>query len=1216
MWTKEQEFAINKKNSNILVSASAGSGKTAVLVERVISTVIKEKIDIDKLLVVTFTNASATELKERLIKAIYNELEKRPEDKFLKNQLTYINRANITTIHSFCLNLIRANFYNLDIDPNFRICDDIEAKLLKNKAMDKIIEDKYLQYNELRKKSDDEVLLSDILELFSQKEELFIEELFKIYNYISSFSYPFEYLKDSIEKYNIQDENTDLYELSFGKKIHDEAIGNIKILKKRAEKLLEQIRDNEDFKKYFDVLQKDIDALDEILNTCSSSWDFLHSKLNNINFENNPRYSGDNVELKESLMYFRNKVLKDTIKKIKLNIYATSKDIIKDNKIAYKYMKYIYNVLEEFDIEFKKLKKNKNVLDFSDIEHVALKLLVNKEDGKVTKTEIAKNIVDSFYEVYTDEYQDTSYVQEAILQAVASENNRFMVGDIKQSIYKFRQAVPDIFNKKYLEYESLNNLEQDTKNCKIILDKNFRSKKIVLDSINFIFEKIMSMQNGDCNYTSEETLKAGNLDFVDYENQNYKTEVNIVDLANCEELKADDNEEKEVDTEVDEFLEDKKGFEIEANLIALKVKEIVNNFKIYNLKEKSFRKASYKDIVILLRSIKEKGSILEKAFKDNNIPAFSDASTNLLDSDEVRLAVAFLKVLDNPLQDIYLASIMYSIVGKFSLDDLVSIRKNNKKVNLYFNILDKKKELESKKLKNDEQILLDKINYFLNLLDKFNEYKKIYNISELITRIYKETSLYYQFSLEKNSMSKKANLDMLIDIALKFEKSENKTLSAYIEYIDNMKKKIDDSMGEAKLIGENEDTVRIMTIHKSKGLEFPVVILADTNKKYNTLDKSAKIVMHDTLGIGINIVDKERGISYPSTIKKAISNAIDDETKSEELRMLYVALTRAKEKLIIYSTVKDYQKFLKKELVFYEKDKIDPFIISKNNSYFQNISMALKNVDSSDLFDVNVLNPKKILMDNTKKSYEYNYKDYFNEDLLSDTLSKDTLEKFENDLDYKYKYLEDTKTERRISVSSLKHKEYEKLVEDDLKENINQKSNEYIESKYSLDDLEEKNITATRKGTLIHYIVENLDFTLKSKDEIKSYIDKLVVKGIISEFEQKYIDIEKIFKFLNSSLAEEIRNSDYVRQEEEFIFIDKTISNSQIQGIIDLYYINSKGNIILVDFKTDRLEDEKEFIERYKVQLNVYKKALEKITGKEVEKSIIYSFYLNKQIVV
>ena len=500
MWTKEQKQAIDIQDRNILVSASAGSGKTTVLVERVIQKILKYKIDIDKLLVVTFTNAAATELKERLLLAIYKKIEEEPKNLFLKRQIKLLSRASITTIDSFCIDLVRSNFYNLNIDPNFKICDNSKAYILKNKAMSKILESKYQDESNIDVEKTS-LGLYKILELFGGKDENLVSTLFSIYGYIQSFPYPFEYLKKSVEKYNLDYSDVkDLYSTDFGKQILDDAIDNLVILSKRTKELREEVAQNEEFAAHVEILDSDINILDRCINNYNGSWDKLYELLRYEDLKDNTRKKVVNTELKDKIKDYRNLVLKKGIEDIKKSIYANTKDILNDNKIAYEYIKYLYDFLVLFDEEFKKEKKKQDLLEFNDIHHLALELLYKKNDeGKYEYSDIALSLQEKYVEVYTDEYQDTDFVQESILDAASGNKNRFMVGDIKQSIYKFRQARPEIFNFKYDTYELLNEeIENKPNDTKIILAENFRSRKGVLDSINYIFEQIMSKPLGDC----------------------------------------------------------------------------------------------------------------------------------------------------------------------------------------------------------------------------------------------------------------------------------------------------------------------------------------------------------------------------------------------------------------------------------------------------------------------------------------------------------------------------------------------------------------------------------------------------------------------------------------------------------------------------------------------------------------------------------------------
>ncbi len=1220
-WTIEQQLAIDKQNSNILVSASAGSGKTAVLVERVINKVINYNIDIDRILVVTFTNASAIELKERLLMAIYKELDKDQNNVFLKRQLQYINRASITTIHSFCLDIIRQNFYLLNLDPNFKICDDSKSIILKTTAMNNIFEKKYEEYNEKKQ----ETKLYKVLRLFSGKEENMIEILLKIYSYILSFDYPLEWLKTQIEKYNFDQKdnvNIDLAKTEFGVEIYKDAINDIELIEKRTEDAIESILGNEDFVKYVEMLDNDLNSI----RICkeSKTWDELFENLNQVAFSRAPgKFAGNNVELKDSILNFRTDVVKETIKRLCKSIYAKSEVIVNDNKNAYGYIEYIYDILVEFDLEYKRLKEEENLIDFSDIEHLAFNLLVKKdEDGRYVPSNISTNLRNKFIEVYTDEYQDTSYIQEAILESIATGNNRFMVGDIKQSIYRFRQAMPEIFNNKYDKFIGQENNEfEKSSDCKIILAQNFRSRVNVIDSINYIFERIMSKENGDCNYDGLEKLKFGATLYKENEDVNYKTEFNIIDLSKIEDLNSNIEEDTEENTsvsedssdEVLEYINELKDFEIESLFIAKKIEELVGNFETYDIKSESFKKATYKDIVILLRGIKDKGRILEETLKKYNIPAFCDATTSLFESDEIKLVLSFLRVISNPLQDIDMVSVMYSILGNFSLTELTYLRNFSTNENIYYNIKNKIKQNEEiSNLDEEQSILQQKLIDFDNLLTKFIELSRISKVSELITMIYKETNIYYQFSVQKSAKLKKANLELLIDYAIKFENESKSNIDSYISYIDKLIENPSDSSAGAKILGENENVVRIMTIHKSKGLEFPIVILCDTSKKYNIRDSYDYITLHSKLGIGINVVNDEYNVTFPSVIKQAIKIATVKETKSEELRMLYVALTRAKEKLIIFGTVKDYNKKIESMLVMYKDNKIDPVLVSKNSTYFDNILMSLNNYNSQEnKFDINVINDfsKIIKVDDSE-----NELDFLNID--SENLNKDLKEikdedivKIKNHVEYIYPYSDDLQVKQRVSVSELKQ-----ITDADDEAYYNEESIKLeFDIPKCIDD--KKEFSGAKKGTLIHFILEHLDFnSINSTDDLDSQIQILYNKGIINSEDLENIEIKKIYNFVNSKIGKDLKLAKQIFREEEFILKDETISKSVIQGIIDLYYIDQNDKIILVDFKTDRLSKTQDFIDRYENQLNIYKKAIEKLYKTKVEKVYVYSFNLNCEI--
>lgn len=1169
-FTIEQNLAINKRNSNVLVSASAGSGKTKVLITRVINRVIIDEIDIDRLLVVTFTNAAALELKERLKKSL-DEALKNNKDKsvYIKKQIKLLNRANISTLHAFCLKVIRENFEKLEIDPNFKVAEESEIYNLKLKALNSVFEDEY--------KKNDKSLIK-LLQLFNYKEEDLFLELLNIYSYIMCYGEPFKFLSVSIEKYNISDE-TDLYNLDFGYNIYEDVISKLTLLKAKLEEKILFLNKYEDFGKIVCALHEDFENIDCIIRNSEKSWDKLYNNLKGISFKNFPRYQGNNLELKEEISNFRKSIVKEEIKKCQKSVSDNSKNIIKNNKIAYEYLKYIMYILEQFQSAFFKLKLEKNIIDFSDIEHMMYKLLYNNGDV----TEFSRVFKNKFLEVYTDEYQDISEIQEEILKAISNDNSRFMVGDTKQSIYRFRGASPDIFNEKIEKYNFLQDINSNL-DTKILLTKNFRSRKEVVNFVNLIFETLMSKDAGGCNYGENESLKYG----ASYKNENdrYIAELNVINLKKDEvSYKEDDNVNEDYDEDI---ISELKDFEIESYYVAEKVKNIVENLDV-EVNDK-IRKAKYSDIVILLRNVTGKAKILEEVFKKKNIPIFCDISSSIFDSEEVDLLLSFLRLLDNRYQDIYLVASMYSVLGNFNLDEIVKI-KNNKKATYFYDLL-----VEYKEFGYDKE-LVKKIDKFLEMLNYYEELAKKKTVSELILDIYNNTGLYYSFVLEKEGKTRCANLDLILNMCLEFEKNNLANLSEYIYYVDSLKNKIDNSSMSAKIIGENEDVVRVMTIHKSKGLEFPIVILCDSGRKYNFKDLNNKVLLDKNIGIGINIVNEAYNISYPSIIKQAIKYNIINELKDEELRVLYVALTRAKEKLIVFGTTKDYEKLNASIFTLKNNTKLDPYVVHQNDSYLKNILSVLKTQNYSDKLEFNLIKEdvKSVFQKN-----EETFSNLTNEiNCIRAKCDADTISKKIKDIDKKinsFNLNDRNQTIARISVSQLKENNSEIIFE--LPECLSKKTF----------------ITGARKGTLTHFILQILDFkSINNKTELECFINN---SNVISQEEKKSINMNSINNFLNSSIGISLKNAKIIKKEQEFILKNSIYSKCVIQGIIDLYYIDENDNLILVDFKTDNLKTENEFIEKYEKQLLIYKEALEKLLNKKVYKTCIYSFKLNKEIIL
>ena len=715
-WTKEQSQAINEKGSNILVAAAAGSGKTAVLVERIIKKVVEDGIDIDRLLVVTFTNAAAAEMRERVLDAIYKKLDENPNDEKLLRQITLLNKASICTIDSFCLEVVRNNFYELEnLAPNFRIADTTEIELLKQEVIEDIFEKKYDE--------EDEDFSKLIHTYTSYRDDTPLKDLIlKIYNYIQSNPFPEKWLSKKVEMFNIEEDlDKDFSKTPWGsvllKEIEDELIDDISSLK-TAEKLLYS---NPDLEGYLKIIMHDIDML-EALKKNLNNWDKAYEINSAIEFI---PWRGKRINTieKDEAKAIRDAV-KDNLKILDNILVCDSKTANQDIFDMYSILVKLKNIILEFGEEFSKRKREKNIVDFQDVEHFALKILI-KEDGKPIPSDIAKKYQEKYEEIAIDEYQDSNLVQEYILNSVSKGNNIFMVGDVKQSIYKFRQAMPELFISKYKSYKNKDTKTNDD-DLKIQLFKNFRSRENILYFTNLIFQDIMSDSLGNIEYNEGEYLNLG-ADYPDPK-QNLNTEIDVIDLSEEEEetkvLELEDDGEK---IEEEDRIE---NVELEARFVANKIKELVDSkFQVCdkdknNKDKKIYRDIKYKDIVILLRSTSTPAPVYEQELLNLEIPVFSDSSQEYLDSIEIQTIMSLLKIIDNPMQDIPLVAVLRSYIGKFTDNELVKIRLTDAYDNFY--------TCMQKAIIDVEESLKEKIQNFFDNLDKWRKEQVYLSLNELI----------------------------------------------------------------------------------------------------------------------------------------------------------------------------------------------------------------------------------------------------------------------------------------------------------------------------------------------------------------------------------------------------------------------------------------------------------------------------------------------------
>ena len=1196
-WTEEQSQAIHEKGSNILVAAAAGSGKTAVLVERIINKIIQEEIDIDKLLVVTFTNAAASEMRERILNAIYKKIEEEPTNLRLQKQITLLNKSNICTIHSFCLDVIRNNFYEINISPNFRIGDTAEIELLKEEVLDELFEDLYLK--------EDEGFLK-LLEIYtSYKDDEPLKDIVKsIYNFIQSAPFPEKWLAEKVKLFDIDIENTDFAETVWGKIIlnnYKECIEeNILGLKK----IKKELDAENELEKFSQALRLDIENLESLLVNLNS-WDKSYELAKTFSFVRWPSSKKINSETPAFVKEKRD-MINAKFKKLKDSIFIyTSAEVLADLKDMYEVLNLLQAIILKFNENYKKAKLERNIIDFNDIEHLALKILIKDEDGKYVPSEIAKKYQDKFEEIAIDEYQDSNMVQEYILTSISKGNNIFMVGDVKQSIYKFRQAMPELFLNKYKTYK-LKKEKTEADDLKIQLFKNFRSRKNILDTTNIIFQEIMSKDLGDVDYNEDEYLNLGaNYEEPQLENIDFagKTEINIINLEDT----TKDVQEDEEDNVKTERIENSI---LEARYVAKKINELVNsNYYVLDKKE-GYRKVTYKDIVVLLRSTTELSPIYEKEISDLGMPVYSETSTEYLNSVEIQLIMSCLKIIDNPMQDIPLVTVMRSMIGGFTDNDLIEIRLADKYENFYESIVKARIQV------NEE--LRNKIDSFLELINNWREASEFLALDELIWKIYMDTGYYNYVGLMQNGKLRQANLKMLFERAKQYESASFKGVFNFINFIDKLKLRNND-LGAAKIIGENENVIRIMSIHKSKGLEFPVVFLSSTGKNFNLKDLREKILIHQEIGFGPNYENSELKIEYPTLAKEAIKMVSKRESISEEMRVLYVALTRAKEKLIITGIEKDLQKSIEskeKELQIYENEdnsKINSKILENYKSYLDWIELVyLKNkIRNSDIFEFNVISKAEIL--NQTVESEAERKDVL-KDIANKKVSKENMEKIKNILEWEYKYKDSTEMPSELSVSKIKELSKDKTEE---KIGITLKKPNFL--------IEKTELTPAEKGTIMHLCLQKLNYKEDyNLEKLKNMVNNLVKQEIILPKEAESVNYNKILAFLSSNIWKEMQTAKVVEQEKAFylnlkaneIYQNNAEDEILVQGIIDLYYITNNDELVLVDYKTDYVENnnEQSLEDKYNIQLEIYKKALEESLNRKVDKVYIYSTWLNKEI--
>lgn len=1255
-WTDEQLLAIETRGKNLLVAAAAGSGKTAVLVERIIKIITDDNnpVDIDKLLVVTFTNAAASEMRERIGDAISKKLEEMPDSKMLQRQLALLNKSNITTIHSFCLDIIKNNFHLLDLDPGFRIGDETECTLIKQDVLIELFEDKY--------DKEDEGFLNLIEAYCTNRDDERLKEIvLKLYNFSMSGPWPSVWLREKAQEFNINSLD-ELEKASWYKVLKESLYLDLNNAKNGLDEAIKICEEDSDLAPYLLNLKPELNGIENAINSLNLNLEQIYKAIKDIEFayriKTVKKGLGDELDKKKV------KSLRDDVKKkinqIKGGVFSVSLDeTLNGIKNMYPIIKSLTELVIEFSDRYVKKKMERVILDFNDLEHLCLKILTcNDENGEVYASSVAQKFREKFEEVLVDEYQDSNNVQETIISMVSRKDldnpNVFMVGDVKQNIYRFRQAKPELFLEKYNSYSE----EDNKKNRKIMLYKNFRSREEVIKGVNFIFKSLMSKTVGELDYTDKEALNLGasydeiNKDNVYFQDNEFidldkievsgALELHILDKSSDFEdgkNEINDEDDKENDNE-----EDLSAVAIEARIIAKRIKELINPsdgkcFMVFDKNLNRYRKITYKDIVILLRSTKNWADTIVEELSFGGIPVYADINTGYFQTIEIRTIMSLLHIIDNPMQDIYTIASMRSPIFAFTSEELADIRILNRDNYFYLNVKDIAEDVYDERINKS---LKDKCVYFIEKIGSWREKSLYMPIDEFLWYLYSDTSYYGYVGAMVNGIQRQANLRILFQRAKQYEQTSFKGLFNFINFINKLRKSSGD-LGTAKILGENEDVVRIMSIHKSKGLEFPVVFLSGCGKQFNLRDINDSLLFHEELGIGADCIDIKKRIRYTTLQKYAIKKKFELETLSEEMRILYVALTRAKEKLIItgssYNLQKDIDACYKAGVKGF--NKVIPSELLKQKSYLKWIMIALIKHKDGDILRQGKNEFVEISDDLSSWKINFHKKSDFGTENVEDSIEKKNIsilslnysnfevdEEIRKRLEFRYKYRDVCSVPSNISVSDIKKAEeeiFEPQAENLFSEEKNRKKPRFI--------MEEKGLSKAEKGTAMHFVMQKLDLNkVNLLNEIKEQIKNMFEKGLITKDEEESINIFKIQKFFKSNLGQRLlkayKENKQVFRELPFIteipvkriekdLIDKIFNNEKLrlQGIIDCFFEEDDG-IVLLDYKTDYVENgkEKEILDKYRVQIDLYTETLERVIGKKVKERYLYLFGIDKEV--
>ncbi|MDD6436278.1 MAG: helicase-exonuclease AddAB subunit AddA [Clostridiales bacterium] len=1167
-WTMAQKKVIETRDKDILVAAAAGSGKTAVLVERIIRKILDEKIGVDQFLVVTFTEAAAGEMKERIQRALEKAREAGDTSAFLERQISLMANARITTIHSFCLSVIRDYYYRIDLDPSFSVMDDGEGKLIAGDVLEDLVEDLYAGKTEL-----------DPLEFFDFADSVnyggntkgLKDSIQKLYQEIISYPDAMNRLLDFREM--CSREHT---EKIFSQVVEDSRRALLPI-KEGFVRLKEAMIKDSLPEAHVALIGDDIELLESIINAPTEEQFIASLKSFRADSKSWVRYNKKYGFTKEELESYKRQ--RDDLKLIveeerKGYIRDSREEFLEDMYEAAKRSRVLIDITHMFIERFGKAKRDGGRIDFSDMEQFAFDILTERNSkGEYVPSETAKSLAQSFNEIMVDEYQDSSFIQEAILKAVsgseAHPHNRFMVGDVKQSIYRFRQAKPELFMEKFRSYA----LEKNPDCVRIDLDRNFRSREEIIDGVNEVFDYCMNPLSGEIDYSQGHSLVCG----ASYPGESPgKIECCFIteNKGNPDLREAEGSGEADFSTKL----------ERESVLIANKIRELIMWGRVTDKETGKLRPVRYGDIAILVRAAEGVADSMLKILNREGIPAYTNGRTGFFAAEEIVLVLNLLRIIDNYRQDIPLASVMHSEIGEFTSEELARIRSENMEVSFWQGVVN---------ISETPTELGRRVFAFLKIIENYRFRVSYTPLYRLLDEILKETGYYDYLELHPYGRQKMANLEFLIRKAMIFEQNGNKGVFRFLRYVDKLTSR-EFNLGEVNCEDENSDIVRIMTIHKSKGLEFPIVFLADTGRRFRS--EGSMIMVDKDLGVAMPAFDSVNRIKSETCLHAALIKKNNEAAKEEALRVFYVAMTRAKEKLFITGTAD--KKTLESGERIIGKCLTKPEL-SNANSY---IRLMLPLFLRSGKFNCTFVDPGEIISTAARESKA-------EVSGIREKPEADTL-----DPNWVYPFRDLAEVPIKMSVSDIKKAGWPSDEEQD------ERFKEEVPIPLIPQFIEEKEVNrGAFAGTAYHRFLELYDY--KKDPGAKEEVSRLREAGLISEEEEKCLNIRKLQRFLDSGLARRMKAAEdrgLLEREKMFMLGEPDEATGEyylVQGVIDAFF-EENGEIVLLDYKTDWVSEEEPLIKRYKIQLDLYRQAIERLYHRKVSEVLIYSFCLDRTITI